>query len=298
MKQNWYYLKMKGIVLAGGTGSRLWPITRGVSKQLLPVYDKPLIFYPIATLMSAGIRDIAIITTPEDQTSFIRLLGNGSNLGLSFSFFTQASPKGLAEAFLITEEFIGESQCSLILGDNLFHGPGLGTSLQQFTLIDGAQIFAYQVSDPQRYGVIELDRNGNASAIYEKPPNPTSRLAIPGLYFYDNNVIEIARSVKPSQRGELEISSINQEYLNMSKLKVLKLPRGTAWLDTGTFASLHEASSYVQTLEARQGMKIACLEEIAYRKGWITGDQLLELANSYNGGDYSTYLTAIYEEEN
>jgi glucose-1-phosphate thymidylyltransferase len=248
--------------------------------------------------MSAGIREIAIITTPEDQNSFVRLLGDGSNLGLSFTFFTQSSPKGLAEAFLISEEFIGESKCCLILGDNLFHGPGLGTALQDFAMVEGAQIFAYQVSDPQRYGVVELDHDGIPVAIYEKPEIPVSKLAIPGLYFYDNEVIEIARKVKPSDRGELEISSINQEYLKNSKLKVLKLPRGTAWLDTGTFTSLHEASSYIQTLEARQGMKIACLEEIAYRNGWITGEQLLQLADSYNGGEYMRYLIAVYEEEN
>ena len=289
---------MQGIVLAGGTGSRLWPITRGVSKQLLPIYDKPLIFYPIATLMSAGIRDIAIITTPEDQNAFIRLLGDGSNLGLNFSFLTQSTPKGLAEAFLIAEEFIGDSKCALILGDNLFHGPGLGTGLREFTDVDGAQIFAYRVSDPERYGVIEFDDDGMAKAIYEKPLNSVSKFAIPGLYFYDNQVVEIARKVRPSPRGELEISSINQEYLDLNKLKVIQLPRGTAWLDTGTFTSLHEASSYVQVLETRQGTKIACLEEIAFRQGWITGSQLLDMANLYNGGDYSVYLNSVHQEFN
>jgi glucose-1-phosphate thymidylyltransferase len=287
---------MKGIVLAGGTGSRLWPITRGMSKQLLPVYDKPLVFYPISTLMSAGIRDIYIITTPSDQTSFRQLLGDGSQLGISFSFLKQESPDGLAQAFLIAEEYIHGQKCALILGDNLFQGTGLGTQLKQYSEVEGAQIFAARVADPERYGVIEFNNAGKVISIEEKPKQPKSFYAVPGLYFYDENIIEIAKAVKPSARGELEISSVNEEYLRRGQLSASILPRGTAWLDTGTCSSLHDASSFVRALEDRQGIKIACLEEIAYRNRWITKSQLLELADSYKGGAYSKYLSMISEE--
>jgi len=287
---------MKGIVLAGGTGSRLWPITRGVSKQLLPVYDKPLIYYPIATLMSAGIKDIYIITTPTDQASFRQLLGDGSQLGITFTFLKQESPDGLAQAFLIAQDYIRGEKCALILGDNLFQGAGLGNQLKKHGDVSGAQIFASRVADPERYGVIEFNQSGKVVSIEEKPKYPRSFYAIPGLYFYDENIIEIARSIKPSARGELEISSVNEEYLRRDELKASILPRGTAWLDTGTFASLHDASSFVRALEDRQGVKIACLEEIAYRNKWISKSQLLELADSYKGGDYSKYLTLLSEE--
>jgi glucose-1-phosphate thymidylyltransferase len=287
---------MKGIVLAGGTGSRLWPITKGVSKQLLPVYDKPLIHYPISTLMIAGIREIIVITTPEDQSSFRRLLGDGSDLGINFIYETQPSPDGLAQAFLIAAAHIRDEKCALILGDNLFQGPGLGSKLREYSDIEGAQIFAYRVSDPERYGVVDFDAEGRALSIEEKPKTPRSNYAIPGLYFYDEEVLDIAHSIKPSERGELEISSVNQEYLNRGKLNVSILPRGTAWLDTGTFASLHDASSYVRALEDRQGMKISCLEEIAYRNTWISKAQLLKLAAQYLNGVYGQYLTVLAHE--
>lgn len=287
---------MIGIVLAGGTGSRLWPITKGISKQLLPVFDKPLIHYPISTLMIAGIRRIVVITTPEDQSSFVRLLGDGSDLGIEFIYKTQARPEGLAQAFIITEPYIKDQNCALVLGDNLFHGPTLGTQLSSYSNIQGAQIFAYRVSDPERYGVVEFDSSGKAISIEEKPKSPKSNYAIPGLYFYDQDVCEIAKSVKPSARGELEISSVNQKYLEMGKLGVTVLPRGTAWLDTGTFSSMHDASSYVRALEDRQGTKISCLEEIAFRQDWISASALIELAERSPGSDYSRYLKMIAEE--
>jgi glucose-1-phosphate thymidylyltransferase len=289
---------VKGIILAGGTGSRLWPITKGISKQLLPVYDKPLIYYPLATLISAGIKDILIITTPQDQIHFKSLLGSGNKLGINLDYEVQAKPNGLADAFIIGEKFIGSQSCALILGDNIFYGSGLGNQLEKNRNIKGALIYAYRVSDPERYGVIEFDNNGNAISIEEKPKIPKSNFAIPGLYFYDNSVIEIAKSIKPSARGEIEISSINLVYMKSQMLKAEILPRGTAWLDTGTFNSLHDAGAYVRALEERQGMKIACLEEIAFRKGYIDLTQLQKLADEYHGNEYQKYLKSITEENN
>ena len=284
---------MKGIVLAGGTGSRLWPITWGVSKQLLHVYDKPLIHYPISTLMLAGIREILVITTPQDQESFIRLLGSGDRYGVSFSFLTQESPDGLAQAFIIGERFIGRDSCALVLGDNIFYGDGLGTQLKEILNVDGAHIFAYKVKDPERYGVVEFDRHGKVSSIEEKPKSPKSSFAIPGLYFYDNQVVEIAKSVKPSSRGELEITSVNQAYLNLGKLQTTVLARGTAWLDTGTFESLNSASSFIQIIEERQGQKVSCLEEVAWRKGWISDSELATRADEYKSSPFATYLRGL-----
>ena len=284
---------MKGIVLAGGTGSRLWPITWGVSKQLLHVYDKPLIHYPISTLMLAGIREILVITTPQDQESFIRLLGNGDRYGVSFSFLTQENPDGLAQAFIIGERFIGRDSCALVLGDNIFYGDGLGTQLKEIFNVDGAHIFAYKVKDPERYGVVEFDRHGKVSSIEEKPKSPKSSFAIPGLYFYDNQVVEIAKSVKPSSRGELEITSVNQAYLNLGKLQTTVLARGTAWLDTGTFESLNSASSFIQIIEERQGQKVSCLEEVAWRNGWISDSELAASADEYKSSPFATYLRGL-----
>jgi glucose-1-phosphate thymidylyltransferase len=284
---------MKGIVLAGGTGSRLWPITWGVSKQLLHVYDKPLIHYPISTLMLAGIREILVITTPQDQESFIRLLGNGDRYGVSFSFLAQENPDGLAQAFLIGENFIGKDSCALVLGDNIFYGDGLGTQLKEILNVNGAHIFAYKVKDPERYGVVEFDRNGKVSSIEEKPKSPKSSFAIPGLYFYDNQVVEIAKSVKPSARGELEITSVNQAYLNLGKLRTTVLARGTAWLDTGTFESLNSASSFIQIIEERQGQKVSCLEEVAWRNGWISDSELAARADEYKSSPFATYLRGL-----
>jgi glucose-1-phosphate thymidylyltransferase len=284
---------MKGIVLAGGTGSRLWPITWGVSKQLLHVYDKPLIHYPISTLMLAGIRKILVITTPQDQESFIRLLGDGERYGVSFSFLTQESPDGLAQAFLIGERFIGRDSCALVLGDNIFYGDGLGTQLKEILNVDGAHIFAYKVKDPERYGVVEFNKDGKVSSIEEKPKTPKSSFAIPGLYFYDNQVVEIAKSVKPSARGELEITSVNQAYLNLGKLRTTVLARGTAWLDTGTFESLNSASSFIQIIEERQGQKVSCLEEVAWRNGWISDSELTARADEYKSSPFATYLRGL-----
>ena len=281
---------MRGIVLAGGTGSRLWPITRSISKQLLPVYDKPLIHYPLATLFLAGVREFLIITTPEDLNSFQRLLGDGSQYGVSFAFETQAKPNGLAEAFIIGENFIRNESVVLILGDNIFHGVGLGRQLAEIDTNNGASIFAYKVSDPSRYGVIEFSKTGKVISIEEKPTIPKSNYVIPGIYFYDSNVVEIAKKVTPSLRGELEISTINQHYLEIGRLRTKILDRGTTWLDTGTIETLHAASTYVQIIEQRQGSKISCLEEIAWRNGWISDKQLKNLATNYNGNEYGDYL--------
>ncbi len=284
---------MKGIVLAGGTGSRLWPITWGVSKQLIPVYDKPLVHYPISTLMLAGIREILIITTPQDQDSFRRLLGDGSKYGVRFDFAVQNNPDGLAQAFIIGASFIGRHSCALVLGDNIFHGEGLGTQLQALTDITGAHIFAYKVSDPERYGVVEFDESGKVLSIEEKPKVPRSSFAVPGLYFYDNSVVEIAKATKLSARGELEITSVNNAYLDKGLLKTTVLERGTAWLDTGTFESLNAASSFIQIIEERQGLKVSCLEEVAWRNGWISDSELKARADEYKSSPFAGYLRSL-----
>ncbi len=284
---------MKGIVLAGGTGSRLWPITWGVSKQLIPVYDKPLIHYPISTLMLAGIREILVITTPHDQDSFQRLLGDGKKYGVTFSFAAQESPDGLAQAFIIGEKFVGDDSCALVLGDNIFHGEGLGTQLQALKNVDGAHIFAYKVSDPERYGVVEFNETGKVLSIEEKPKSPRSAFAVPGLYFYDNSVVGIAKTIKPSERGELEITAVNQKYLELGKLHTTVLERGTAWLDTGTFESLNSASAFIRIIEERQGLKISCLEEVAWRNGWITDSDLAQRADEYKSSPFADYLRGL-----
>jgi len=276
--------------LAGGTGSRLWPVTWGVSKQLLPVYDKPLVHYPISTLMLAGIREILIITTPQDQGSFKRLLGDGSKYGITFTFAVQENPDGLAQAFLIGEKFIGAGPSALILGDNIFYGSTLGTQLKEFRDPNGALIFAYKVKDPERYGVIEFNATGRVMSIEEKPPVPKSQYAVPGLYLYDNQVVDVAKSVKPSARGELEITAVNQEYLKAGRLQATVLKRGTAWLDTGTFDSLNSASAFIQIIEERQGQKVSCLEEVAWRNGWISDSELASRADEYKSSPFSTYL--------
>nr|WP_311460427.1 glucose-1-phosphate thymidylyltransferase RfbA [uncultured Capnocytophaga sp.] len=285
---------MKGIILAGGSGTRLYPITKGVSKQLLPIYDKPMIYYPLSVLMLSGIRDILIITTPEDATAFHRLLGDGSQFGLHLSYAEQPSPDGLAQAFIIGEEFIGKDDVCLILGDNIFYGQHFSQMLAQaVTNVQQEQkatVFGYYVKDPERYGVAEFDQEGNVLSIEEKPKNPKSNYAIVGLYFYPNKVIEIAKQIKPSARGELEITSVNQEFLRAKELKVQLLGRGFAWLDTGTHESLTEATNFVETLEKRQGLKISCLEEIAYRKGWISKEKVRELAQELSKNAYGQYL--------
>ena len=287
---------MKGIILAGGTGSRLWPVTIGVSKQLLPVYDKPLIYYPLSTLMSAGIREILVITTPEDSAAFQRLLGDGSQLGIAITYAVQPRPEGLAQAFIIGETFINGGSCALVLGDNIFHGTGLGAELLAAKDIDGALIFAYRVSDPSAYGVVEFSSSGQAISIEEKPNEPKSNYAVPGLYFYDKDVVEIAKNVVPSARGELEITALNNEYLSRGALSVRVLPEGTAWLDSGTFESLHDAASYVRIIEERQGTKVCCPEQIAWENGWISNQGLTEIANKFAKTGYGTYLSRLLEK--
>ena len=283
--------------MAGGSGTRLHPITQGVSKQLIPVYDKPMIYYPLSMLLMAGIREVLVISTPEDMPGFKRLLGDGSQIGISIQYEIQPSPDGLAQAFLIGEKFIGDEKVCLVLGDNIFYGTGLGTALKSNTLVQGGHIFAYHVSNPEEYGVVEFDKNNKAISIEEKPQKPRSNFAIPGLYFYDNSVVSIAKSIKPSARGELEISSINEHYLNEGMLSVTVMDRGTAWLDTGTVDSLMAAGEFVQVVEKRQGLKVGCIEEIAWRQGFISTDELLSLAKPLAKSGYGKYLIELIEHE-
>lgn len=284
---------MKGIILAGGSGTRLYPLTIAVSKQLMPVYDKPMIYYPLSTLMLAGINDILIITTPEDQPAFKKLLGDGSQIGCNFEYVVQPRPEGLAQAFILGADFVGNNPAALVLGDNIFYGSGMGTLLKNNANPDGAVVFAYQVHDPERYGVVEFDKNYNVLSIEEKPTQPKSNYAVPGLYFYDNDIVNVAKAIKPSHRGELEITDINKVYLEKGKLKVGVLDRGTAWLDTGTFDSLIEAGEFIEVIEKRQGLKIGCIEEIAYRNGWINDGQMEKLANVYMKSGYGKYLQGL-----
>ena len=288
---------MKGIILAGGSGTRLYPITKGVSKQLVPIYDKPMIYYPLSVLMLAGIKEVLIITTPQDQPSFINLLGDGSELGMRFEYVVQPSPDGLAQAFIIGEDFIGNSNVCLVLGDNIFYGQGFTPMLRQAVASQkGATVFGYQVKDPERFGVVEFDEQKRAISLEEKPKQPKSHFAVTGLYFYDNDVIQIAKQVKPSERGELEITTVNQMYLERGDLNVELLGRGFAWLDTGTHASLLEAAQFVETIEKRQGYKVACLEEIALNNGWLSKEQVLEIGQSMNKNDYGQYLISLVNE--
>lgn len=284
---------MKGIVLAGGSGTRLYPITKGISKQIMPVYDKPMIYYPLSILMLAGIREILIITTPEDSAQFQRLLGSGESIGCKFSYAVQHVPNGLAQAFVIGEEFIGNDKVALILGDNIFHGAGFSKLVQSFNDVTGAAVFAYEVQDPERYGVVEFDANGKAISLEEKPSNPKSNYAVPGLYFYDNSVVEIAKNIPPSARGEYEITDVNKVYLQQGSLQVGVMNRGVAWLDTGTFDSLSDACEFVRVIEKRQAQKVGCIEEVAYRMGFINKEQLLVLANEYKKSGYGAYLANL-----
>jgi glucose-1-phosphate thymidylyltransferase len=286
---------MKGIILAGGSGTRLYPITKGISKQLMPIYDKPMVYYPLSTLMMAGIREILIITTPEDSSAFQRLLGDGTQLGCTFTYAVQPKPDGLAQAFIIGKEFIGNDKVALVLGDNIFYGHGFGNSLKRCINPTGGIVFAYQVSDPQRYGVVEFDKNRQAISIEEKPTVPKSNYAVVGLYFYDNDVIEIAESITPSHRGELEITSINEEYLRRGKLKVQSMGRGSAWLDTGTFESMNQASQFVEVIEKRTGFKIGCIEEVAWQEKFISNDNLQTLAEPLKKSGYGEYLLGLQD---
>ncbi len=288
---------MKGIILAGGSGTRLYPLTIAVSKQLMPVYDKPMIYYPLSTLMLAGINEILIITTPEDQPAFKKLLGSGEEIGCRFEYIVQPKPEGLAQAFILGADFIGKDPVALILGDNIFYGSGMGTLLKEKVNPDGAVVFAYQVKDPERYGVVEFDEDFRVLSIEEKPGKPKSNFAVPGLYFYDNEVVEIARNIKPSHRGELEITDVNKTYLQKGKLEVGVLDRGTAWLDTGTFDSLQEAGQFIEVIEKRQGLKVGCIEEIAYRCGFIDKAQLIKLGDKYLKSGYGVYLHDIAAED-
>lgn len=287
---------MKGIILAGGSGTRLHPLTLAASKQLLPVYDKPMIYYPLSILMLAGIKEILIITTPHDQPAFKRLLGDGKELGCTFEYIIQEVPNGLAQAFVLGEDFIGSDSVALVLGDNIFYGSGMGNLLRSKVELDGACVFAYRVSDPERYGVVEFDESGKVISLEEKPTEPKSNYAVPGLYFYDNDVVEIAKNIEPSARGEYEITDVNIEYLKRGKLQVGILDRGTAWLDTGTFTSLMQAGQFVQVIEERQGFKVGCIEEIAFRQGFIGEDQLLVLAEKYKKSGYGVYLKKLIEQ--
>jgi glucose-1-phosphate thymidylyltransferase len=284
---------MKGIILAGGSGTRLYPITKGISKQIMPIYDKPMIYYPLSTLMQAGIRDILVITTPNDQSQFQRLLGDGSEIGINLQYAVQPKPEGLAQAFIIAEEFIGTDKVALILGDNIFYGEEFGQSLKACDNPDGGIVFAYQVSDPERYGVVEFDQQMKAVSVEEKPAQPKSNFAVVGLYFYDNEVVNIAKNIQPSGRGELEITTVNEEYLKRGKLKVQTMERGSAWLDTGTFESMNDATEYIRVVEKRTGIKIGCIEEVAYRDGFIDAEQLRKLAEPLQKSGYGQYLLSL-----